>query len=221
MAATSPELVAGEVGLPADVASAALHTLERNGTLLRIRDPLRERRDCYDFADPHLRFWLTVVAGNRVRPGRRGAADVWSYVRDHRHGASASPACRWESVVRQHISRREVAGLVPLVSVGASLGLEVVGIDADRRVAVIGRVSVDDLGVVDLQALEERRQLLGVPDAQLVLASTVRVDAAAVAQGAVAVTPADVYGVLPAGRPRSVGLVDQRRPPVEPLRPGT
>jgi hypothetical protein len=59
----------------------------------------------------------------------------------------------------------------------------------------VGEARLRRLGAADLDRLRRIRDLLGAPDAKLVLASAERVDAEVEgADGVVVVTPADVYG---------------------------
>ena len=185
--------IAAAVGVGIDDASTLVHGLERDGTLVRVRDLLRERRDTYDLADPHLRFWSLVVAPHRERLQAGDATAVWETTRQtwREHVLRR----RWETVVREHAVR---SGLgrdadAPLAVAGASAELELVVADTHRQIVVLGRTSVDRLGLEDLRMLERWRDRLGV-DATLVLASVEGVDEDAVAAGALAVVPEDVYG---------------------------
>lgn len=188
--------IAEAVGASVDEAVAAVHALERSGTLVRVRDLLRERRDTYDLADPHLRFWLSMVAPHRsdLMAGRAG--EVWEAGGESVWTTNVL-ARRWSAVVRQHVLRSGVGPweASPIAAVGASPDADLVAVDADRTVVALGRTAIGPLGLDDLRALEEQRSALDVPDAQLVLASATDVDPAVEKAGALVVTPGDVYGI--------------------------
>jgi hypothetical protein len=195
-AALTADAIAETVGVPLDDALTALHALERSGTLVRVRDLLRERRDTYDLADPHLRFWLSLVAPHRSALMAGHAAEMW-VSGGEAVWTSNVLARRWSAVVRQHVLRSGVGPweTSPIATVGASPGADLVAVDADRVVVALGRAAIGPLGLVDLREIEDLRASLGVPSATIVLASATEVDPAVEDAGAVALTPGDVYGI--------------------------
>jgi hypothetical protein len=188
--------IADSVGVPVDEALTVLHALERSGTLVRVRDLLRERRDTYDLADPHLRFWLSLVAPHRSALMAGRADEVWASGADAAWSSNVL-ARRWSAVVRQHVLRTGVGPweMSPIAMVGASPGADLVAVDSDRTVVAVGRTSVGPLGLADLREIEGLRESLGVPAATVVLASASDVDPAVEDAGAVVLTPGDVYGI--------------------------
>lgn len=195
-AALTADAIAEAVGVPLDDALTALHALERSGTLVRVRDLLRERRDTYDLSDPHLRFWLSMVAPHRSTLMAGRAAEMWA------SGGEAAWTTnvlerRWSAVVRQHVLRSGVGSweTSPIAGVGASPGADLVAVDADRTVVVLGRCAIGPLGLVDLREIEDLRDSLGVPSATIVLASATDIDPAVEEADAVVLTPGDVYGL--------------------------
>lgn len=191
-------------GLPSGALSRPLAALQRAGLVERVPDPLRDRRDRYELADPHLRFWLAIIAPHRSRLQAGGAAEVWRAV-----GATTWPSQllgpRWEAVVRSHLARAGDGALgAPVEAVGtttvadrAARTSHEVDIVATRggKVVAIGEAKLRRLGVEDARRLARIRELLGAPDAALLLASASEVTpAAAQCEDVVALVPADVYG---------------------------
>jgi hypothetical protein len=184
------------VGVSVDEAMAAVHALERCGTLVRVRDLLRDRRDTYDLADPHLRFWLAMVAPHRAELMAGRGSEVWEACHESVWSANLL-AHRWSAVVRQHVLRAGVGPweASPVAGVGASQEAELVAVDADRRVVALGRTRIGPLGLDDVREVEELRSSLGVASAVIVMASATDVDPAVEEAGAVVLTPGDVYGI--------------------------
>jgi len=166
-------------GLPSGALSRPLAGLQRAGLVARVADPLRARRDRYELADPHLRFWLAIVAPNRSRLRAGGAEQVWARV-----GETSWPSQvlgpRWEAVARAHLAAGGVEGLGQVDAVGATTvpdrahkrGHEV-DLVAMRNgeVVALGEAKLRALGAADLDRLPRIRDLLGAPQASIVLAS--------------------------------------------------
>jgi hypothetical protein len=112
---------------------------------------------------------------------------------------------RWEAVARAHLSRGGVERLGPLDAVGATTVSDRAGrrsheVDLlamrDGRIAAVGEAKLRALGAADLDRLLRIRDLLGAPDAAVVLASATGVEPTIAGQpDAVAVKPADLYGM--------------------------
>jgi uncharacterized protein len=194
--------IARVAGLASGALSRPLTALERSGLVTRVADPLRSRRDTYDLADPHLRTWLTVIGPNRSRLQAGRAEQIWTGVRDSTWRAQVLGP-RWEAVVRAYVARVEDGAIGPVDVVGAttvsdrnaraSHEVDVVAMRG-RDVVALGEAKLRRLGAADLERLRGIRQLLGAPDARIVLASAEGVhDDAARAPDVVVVTPADVY----------------------------
>jgi hypothetical protein len=192
----SAAAIAESVGASVDDALTALHALERNGTLVRVRDLLQERRDTYDLADPHLGFWLSMVAPHRADLMAGRSEQVWGGRGATIWTTNVLPR-RWSAVVRRHVLLAGVGPweTSPIAAVGAGPGVDLVAVDADRRVVAVGRTSIGPLGLDDLREIEERRASLGVSSALVVLASATDVDPAVEQAGAIVLTPGDVYGI--------------------------
>ncbi len=186
-------------GLPSGALTRPLAGLQRAGLVERVPDPLRSRRDRYELADPHLRFWLTIVAPNRSRLQAGAAADVWTGLRETTWPSQVLGP-RWESVARAHLASGATAGLGPVDSVGATTASDrsrrrshEVDLMAmrDGRVAALGEAKLRALGDADLERLLEIRDLLGATDAKLVLASATGVEVDH--PDLITIEPADVY----------------------------
>lgn len=186
-------------GMPTGALTRPLAALQRAGLVERVPDPLRSRRDRYELADPHLRFWLTVIAPNRSRLQAGAATDVWAALRETTWPSQVLGP-RWESVARAHLASGAVADLGPVDSVGATTASDrsrrrshEVDLVAMRggQVVAIGEAKLRALGAADLDRLLEIRDLLGVPDAKLILASAAGVDADH--PDLITIKPADVY----------------------------
>jgi uncharacterized protein len=190
-------------GLPSGALSRPLATLQRAGLVERVPDLLRARRDAYELADPHLRFWLSIVAPNRSRLQAGAAAEVWA-----RTGETTWPSQvlgpRWESVARAHLAGGGVERLGPLDLVGVttvsdraerrSHQVDLVAMRGDRVVA-IGEAKLRPLGAPDLERLLRIRDLLDASEAAIVLASATGVDPGSTNRpDLIAIEPADVYG---------------------------
>lgn len=192
-------------GLPSGALSRPIATLQRSGLVERVRDPLRARRDRYELADPYLRLWLSIIAPNRslLQAGR--AREVWDRVRDTWRSQVLGP--RWEAVVRAHIATGALtqAGAVDTVdTVGVTTvsdrtlrrahEVDIVALRAGRIVA-LGEAQLRALGRADLERMLRLRELLGAPDATIVLASATGVTLPASAPAElVAIEPGEVYG---------------------------
>lgn len=187
-------------GTPATALSRPLRDLERAGVVGRIPDPLRSRRDRFDLANPHLRFWLALVAPHRSHLQAGRAEQVWSSVRDTTW-PSRVLGPRWESAVRSHVEHTwrgdgPLAVGVTQVSDPKRRGqheLDLVAV-ADGRVVAIGESKLRRLGVADLDRLRHLRTLLDAPDASLILASASGFERTLTGvDGIVRITPADLY----------------------------
>jgi len=186
-------------GLPSGALSRPLATLQRAGLVERVPDPLRSRRDLYELADPHLRFWLAIVSPARSRLQAGAAAEVWDRV-----GATTWPSQvlgpRWEAVVREHLSRggEERFGVVDQVGATTvsdpgrreSHEVDLIAMRG-KQVVAIGETKLRALGAPDLDRLLHVRDLLEAPKAKLILASATAVDAEH--PDLVPLGPADVY----------------------------
>jgi uncharacterized protein len=190
-------------GLPSGALSRPLGALQRAGLVERVPDQLRERRDRYELADPHLRFWLAIIAPNRslLQAGR--AQEVWDRVRDT-SWRSQVLGPRWEAVVRAHIAGDGVARLRGVDAVGVTTvsdrnlrrthEVDIVALRSGGIVA-LGETKLRMLGKDDLLRMLRIRELLHAPEATIVLASATRVELPPDAPpGVVAIGPADVYG---------------------------
>lgn len=196
-------------GLPSGALSRPLAALQRSGLVERVPDALRARRDRYELADPHLRFWLAIVAPNRslLQAGR--AREVWE-----RLGATSWRSQvlgpRWEAVVRAHLASGAVAriGLVDAIGVSTLSDRDLrraheVDLVALRggSVVALGEAKLRALGSDDLARMLRIRELLRAPKATIVLASAVSVELPPDAPSeVVAIGPADVYGESEARR---------------------
>lgn len=186
-------------GLPSGALSRPLGLLQRAGLVERVPDPLRSRRDRYELADPHLRFWLAVVAPNRSRLQAGAAATIWDRI-----GTTTWPSQvlgpRWEAVARAHIARG-VEGLGEVDGIGVttvsdrgrrqSHELDIVAMRG-KKIVAIGEAKLRSLGSDDLDRLLHARELLDAPDAKIVLASATGVDVKR--SEVTAIGPDDVYG---------------------------
>lgn len=189
-------------GLPSGALTRPLGALQRAGLVERVPDPLRSRRDRYELADPHLRFWLSILAPNRSRLQAGAAAEVWDRV-----GATTWPSQvlgpRWEAVVREHLTAGGAHELGEVDTVGAttvsdrarrqSHELDLVAMRG-KPIVAIGEAKLRRLGSDDLERLLRIRDLLDAPDATIVLASAAGVERDAAAHpDTLAIEPADVY----------------------------
>lgn len=195
--------IARVAGQPSGALTRPLAALERAGLVTRVVDPLRSRRDLYDLADPHLRTWLTVVAPNRPALQAGRGHEVWDRVRSTTWRAQVLGP-RWEAVVRAHVAVTADAVLGPVDQVGAttvadraartSHEIDVV-VTRGREVVAVGEAKLRRLGRGDLDRLRHIRDLLGAPEARLILASAEAIDADVAGQpDVVPVLPGDVYG---------------------------
>lgn len=186
-------------GLPSGALSRPLATLQRAGLVERVPDPLRSRRDRYELADPHLRFWLAVVSPARSRLQAGAGAEVWERV-----GETTWPSQvlgpRWEAVARDHLARGGEQRLGTVDQVGAttvsdpgrheSHEIDLIAM-RDKQIVAIGETKLRSLGGDDLDRLLHIRDLLDAPAAKLVLASATAVNAKH--PDLVPLGPADVY----------------------------
>lgn len=186
-------------GLPSGALTRPLAALQRAGLVERVPDPLRSRRDRYELADPHLRFWLTIVAPNRSRLQAGAATTVWDGLRETTWPSQVLGP-RWEAVARAYLGSGQVTGIDSVESVGATTvpdrsrrrGHEVDLVAMrDGQVAAIGEAKLRAFGEADLKRLLEIRTLLDAPKAKLILASAAGVDATH--PDLITLEPADVY----------------------------
>jgi hypothetical protein len=194
--------IARVAGQPTGSLTRPLAALERAGLVTRVADPLRSRRDTYDLADPHLRTWLTIIAPHRAALQAGRAAEAWDRVRETTWRAQVLGP-RWEAVARAALARAPSGGIGPVDAVGAttvadrasrtSHEIDLVAMRG-RTVVAIGEAKLRRLGRGDLDRLRRIRDLLGVPDARLVLASADRVDAGVAREpDVVTLLPSDAY----------------------------
>lgn len=199
--------VARVAGLAAGALSRPLAALERAQLVERVPDPLRSRRDRYELADPHLRFWLAVIAPNRSRLRAGAAAEVWDRLRETTWPSQVLGP-RWEAVARAHLAREPETFGGPFDAVGATTvsdrterrnhEVDMVAVRGGRVVA-LGEAKLRAMGLADLERLRRIRELLDAPDATLVLASAAGVELAPGARAGdgdqvVALGPPDIYG---------------------------
>lgn len=157
-------------GVGTGALSRPLAALERAGWVVRIVDPLRSKRDTYDLADSHLRFWLSVIAPHRSSLQAGRAADVWARVREATWPSQVLGP-RWERVVRQRLAdllvedgRSTAAAAVVGATVVAdpsartSHEVDLVAVQGGRVVA-IGEAKLRPLGRADVARLERIRGL--------------------------------------------------------------
>jgi uncharacterized protein len=189
-------------GLPTGALSRPLAALQRAGLVERVADPLRARRDRYELANPHLRFWLAVIAphGSRLQAG--AAAEIWARLGETTWRSQVLGP-RWEAVVRAHLAQRTDGRIGPVDVVGAttvsdraakrSLEIDLVALRGDGIVA-IGEAKLRALGQGDLERLLRIRDLLDAPDAAIVLASATGVEPGVAARpDVIALDPGAVY----------------------------
>lgn len=192
--------IARRTGTPATALSRPLRDLERAGVVGRVRDPLRSRRDRFELANPHLNFWLAVVAPFRSQLQAGRAEQAWSAV-----GETTWPSQvlgrRWESVVRSYAERAwDDHGVVTVgvtaVSDRKARAQHELDLVATRGsdVVALGESKLRRLGEGDLDRLRRLRTLLGADSATLVLASATGFDRGLKPTAdVVTVTPGDVY----------------------------
>lgn len=189
-------------GLPSGALSRPLAGLRRAGLVERVPDPLRARRDRYELADPHLRFWLAVIAPHRSRLQAAGAGDLWVQLRETTWPSQVLGP-RWEAVARSHLARGDQRlGEVDVVGATSvsdprsrrSREVDLIAVRAGR-VTAIGEAKLRVLEAADLARLRRIRDLLDSPGAALVLASAGGIEPAlGEADDLMALGPADVYG---------------------------
>ena len=195
--------IARVAGQPTGALTRPLGALERAGLVARVPDPLRSRRDAYDLADPHLRTWLTIIAPHRTALQAGRAAEVWDRVRDTTWRTQVLGP-RWEAVARAALARAPGGRIGPVDVVGATTvsdranrtthEVDLVALRG-RAVVALGEAKLRRLGRGDLDRLRRVRDLMGVLDARLVLASADQVDAAVAREpDVVTLSPAGVYG---------------------------
>lgn len=189
-------------GLPSGALSRPLAALQSAGLAARVPDPLRARRDRYELADPHLNFWLSIVAPSRslLQAGR--ADEVWARVRDTTWPSQVLGP-RWETVARAHLAGGAIERIGPVDAVGVTTvsdpalkrahEVDMVAVRAGKVVA-LGEAKLRPLTRADLARLHHIRELLGATDAAIVLASATRVEAIPDAPAeVVSIEPGDVY----------------------------
>ncbi len=189
-------------GLPSGALTRPLAALQHAGLVVRVPDPLRSRRDRYELADPHLRFWLAILAPHRSRLQAGAAAEVWERVVTTTWPSQVLGP-RWEGVVREHVAAGNASALGEVDAVGVttvadrgrrqSHELDLVAMRG-KRIIAIGEAKLRPLNAEDLERLLRVRDLLDAPEATIVLASATGVDGDAAHPDALVVEPADVYG---------------------------
>jgi uncharacterized protein len=190
-------------GLPSGALSRPLAALQRAGLVERVPDSLRARRDRYELADPYLNLWLSIIAPNRslLQAGR--SRQIWDRVSDT-SWRSQVLGPRWETVVRAHISSGAVKRVGAVDTVGVTRAsdrtlrrtheVDIVALRAGKIVA-LGEAKLRALGQADVTRLYRIRDLLGAPEAAIMLASATGVDLpGSDAPDIVPIAPADVYG---------------------------
>ena len=193
--------IARVIGMQPTAMTRPLQSLQRAGLVIRIPDPLRDRRDLFDLADPHLRFWLKVIASRRTQLSAGRAAEVWAAIRETTW-LSQVLGPRWESVVRSHLaaswpmtSGAVVVGTTTISDRSAKKGHELdIVVTVDGKVAALGEAKLRRLGRLDVDRLRRLQELIGAPEARLVLASATGVDQAAVSGNVSTIGPSDIYG---------------------------
>ncbi len=190
--------IARVAGVAATALTRPIAALERAGLVVRIADPVRSRRDGYDLADPHLRFWLAVVSPHRASLQAGRAAAVWERLRETTWPSQVLGP-RWERVVRDRL----VALLPEVDAVGATVvsdpssrSSHEVDLVAVRNGAVVavGEAKLRRLGRSDLARLERVRALLHAPEAEFVLASATGFESGLAGPGVRLIGLAEVYG---------------------------
>jgi len=190
-------------GLPSGALSRPLAALERAGLVERVPDPLRARRDRYELANPHLRFWLAIVAPHESRLQAGAATAVWARLGETTWRSQVLGP-RWEAVARAHFAHQDGGPAGPLDAVGATTvsdraARRTIDVDLvatrDGRVVALGEAKLRALGAADLERLQHVRKLLDAPDAALILASATGVERSAATQpDVIAIQPGEVYG---------------------------
>jgi uncharacterized protein len=176
--------IARVAGVPTGALSRPLATLERAGLITRVPDPLRSRRDSYDLADPQLRMWLAVIGPHRSALQAGRGRQVWRRVRATTWRAAVLGP-RWESVVRDHVARvadrllggADLVGATTIAdrSERTSREVDIVAVRG-REVVAVGEAKLRAMGMSDLDRLRRVRDLLGAPDARMIVASADAVD---------------------------------------------
>lgn len=189
-------------GVPTGALTRPLAALRHAGLVERIPDPLRSRRDRYELSDPHLRFWLAVIAPNRSRLQAGSGVELWDSLRETTWPSQVLGP-RWEAVVRRHIADAsnsigplDELGYTTIADRARGRGHEV-DLAATRggKLVLLGEAKLRRLGVDDRDRLLALRDVAGAPEAKLVLASANGVaPAAANHPDVIALTPTDVYG---------------------------
>jgi len=188
-------------GLPSGALSRPLAALRRAGLVERIPDPLRARRDRYELADPHLRFWLAIVAPQRSRLQAAGAGELWAGLRETTWPSQVLGP-RWEAIARAHLARGDER-LGQVDGVGAtsvsdrarrkSHEVDLVAV-REGNVVAVGEAKLRALEATDLERLRRIRDLLDAPEAALVLASAGGIPPTlAEADDLIPLGPGDVY----------------------------
>ena len=196
--------IARVAGIPSGALSRPLRALERAGLVSRTEDVLRARRDRYELADAHLRFWLAVIEPNRSVLAAGGATSLWPRLASTTWRSQVLGP-RWEEIVREHLRRgaEERIGSPDVVggtSVSERAGrrrheLDVVAL-REGRVIAIGEAKLRRLDARDLERLLHLRELLGAPEAEIVLASATGFAQELERNPALTmVDPARVYGI--------------------------
>ncbi len=192
--------IARHVGVATTALSRPLVALERAGMVRRVRDLLRTRRDRYELGDPHLGFWLAMVAPYRSHLQAGRAESVWSSLCETTWPSQVLGP-RWEQVVRAHLT--DTWSGEGVIEVGVTSvsdpqqrvqhELDLVVTDGGNVVA-LGESKLRRLGARDADRLRHIRSLMGADDAMIILASAAGADAG-VGDDVMAVTPADLYAM--------------------------
>jgi uncharacterized protein len=193
---TTPTRISTVCGIPATALPRPLRTLERVGLLARVPDPVRTRRDRYELADPYLRFWLSIIqpARSQLLAGR--SDQIWNAVRSTTWPAQIVGP-RWESLVRSHVAGMHDGAIVGATVVSSPTTRKPAEVDViavrDGAVVAIGEAKLRRMGTADAVRLSTVRDALGMPGAQLILASAKGFDAR-IPAAVLTIGPSDVYG---------------------------
>jgi hypothetical protein len=164
-----------------------LEVLTAAGIVEAVSDALRQKRTTYHLSEPVLRFHQLVIAPNEARLVRRRGTAVWAELADTVSSQIYGP--HFESVARtwcaDHASQQTLGGTASMVAPTEiacaehhrSHEVDVVVIDRrpneQNRVVAIGEAKWRSAraSVAQVARLEHLRNLLGVPDAKLLLFS--------------------------------------------------
>jgi len=166
--------IARQSGIKHSALARPLESMRRSGLLTKIPDVLRAKRDRWTLADPHLRFWLSVVAPRRFELSAGRASTIWESVANTTWPSNVAGP-RWREVVRHHLILTRswpTTGVTVLADPINKTGIEldIVAMDGNKVVA-IGEAKLRPLTNRDAARLDHARNLLDAPDAELILAS--------------------------------------------------